>query len=514
MRALTRRAAAARAETSLLTRLWEAVGNLASAAVVLAVAAGVLSWLRERVVAAAAPAGGAGLPAAAATAAAAVLALAGLVLVLARLGPVSATPAAAAWWLPLPADRRGLLRGDLARTTAAVVGAALLLALPVALTVPPDPAVGTVAVGLGWAASVAAAAVGAAALLQTRGRGGGPAAAAGAVAVLAAGAAAAWGTAGALGLDPPVVPEVLAPPSWTLGAVAPPSWTLGAVAAAAAVLLVAAARGLDRLDAGRLRAHGVTAQFAAASFLSLDTRDLGRALSGRPREPRAGRRFRWVRGPRTAVVAGDLTGLARGRWQLGQLAVAVCVPVLVARTEGLGAIPVAVWTACVLGWSLAAVAAGRAGREAQAAPELDRLLPLSAAEAVRARAVVPLVLGTLVCGCTGLLLGVGTGGLGAWTLFGLASAPVWAAAALRGAYRPELDWAGPVMATPVGPVPVGVGATLVQGVDVGLVGSLPLLLALLQGVPAPALVAGQLGWSLLLAAGALALLAHRADAPA
>jgi len=272
-------------------------------------------------------------------------------------------------------------------------------------------------------------------------------------------------------------------------------------------------QGADRLDAGRLRASGVTAQFATASFLSLDTRDLGRALSSRPRRPRRSRRFRRVRGPVAALVAADLVALARGRWQLGQLAAAVAVPVLVARTAGLGGVPVAVWGACVVGWALAAIAAGHPGREAQAAPELDRLLPLGAPQVLRARAIVPLALTAVVCTATGLLLGLGTGSVAEWALLGLATAPGWAAASLRGAYRPEPDWAGPVMATPFGPTPVGVGATLVQGLDLGVAVSLPLLVALLRGAPTPGLVVGQLAWSLALGAGALAWLTRRPSGP-
>ena len=65
------------------------------------------------------------------------------------------------------------------------------------------------------------------------------------------------------------------------------------------------------------------------------------------------------------------------------------------------------------------------------------------------------------------------------------------------------------MATPFGPSPVGVGATLVQGLDLGIVSSLPLLVVLLRGAPTAGLVATQLAWSVALAAGALALLARR-----
>jgi hypothetical protein len=69
------------------------------------------------------------------------------------------------------------------------------------------------------------------------------------------------------------------------------------------------------------------------------------------------------------------------------------------------------------------------------------------------------------------------------------------------------------MATPFGPTPVGVGATLVQGLDLGVVVSLPLLVALLRGAPTPGLVVGQLAWSLALGAGALAWLTRRPSGP-
>jgi hypothetical protein len=168
---------------------------------------------------------------------------------------------------------------------------------------------------------------------------------------------------------------------------------------------------------------------------------------------------------------------------------------------------VAVWLACVLGWGLAAVATGHPARQAQAAPPLDRLLPLSAAGTVCARAVVPAAGLVLVCGLTGVLLAVAGGGT-ATALLCLATAPVWAAAALRAAYRPDIDWSGEVLATPVGPVPVGVGATLLNGVDAGVVGSLPLGAALLTGERTAGFAVAQLVWSLALGAGAVALLAR------
>jgi hypothetical protein len=61
----------------------------------------------------------------------------------------------------------------------------------------------------------------------------------------------------------------------------------------------------------------------------------------------------------------------------------------------------------------------------------------------------------------------------------------------------------------MGAVPAGVVGALVQSVDAGVVGSLPLAVALARGAPEPALVAGQLAWSLVVAAAALGWLTRR-----
>src|SRR5699024_7853123 len=59
--------------------------------------------------------------------------IAALTSLTARLGPVALPPARATWWLPLPVDRRGLLRpasllwSAVAAVTGAVLGAALAL---------------------------------------------------------------------------------------------------------------------------------------------------------------------------------------------------------------------------------------------------------------------------------------------------------------------------------------------------------------------------------------------------
>ncbi|WP_209308934.1 DUF6297 family protein, partial [Blastococcus sp. CT_GayMR16] len=283
------------------------------------------------------------------------------------------------------------------------------------------------------------------------------------------------------------------------------------LAVVAALLLVAADRGLGRLDAGSLRASGAAASFASASVFSLDTRDLGRALSAGPRRPRGrGRRLALVRRPWQAVAAADLLLLARSPWQCGQLVVATAVPVLAARTDGLDRLPAAATVGLLLGWLAAAVTVGHPSRFAHAAPAIDRLLPLSSGQVVAARCVAPVLVLTGVCGLSGLLVGLGSPDPLAWAALALGAVPAWTAAALRGAYRPELDWSGPVVATPMGVLPAGIVATLVQGADIGLVGTVPIVVVLLTGVdPSPVAIAVQFAWALALAAAALTHLGRR-----
>ena len=110
VRRYTRRATASRADASWTTRLGDLSSGLTSAAIAVAVCGGAVSGLREQI--AARPAvESAVLPGGLAACAAAIAVAAGLVALFARLGPVSATPGAAAWCLPLPVDRLGILRG-------------------------------------------------------------------------------------------------------------------------------------------------------------------------------------------------------------------------------------------------------------------------------------------------------------------------------------------------------------------------------------------------------------------
>jgi hypothetical protein len=501
VRRLVRRSTAQRVDTTLGQRLSDAWSTAASVAIGLAVLGGWLGTVRDDIVGQAVV-GGALLPGSVTAGVGLLIATAGLLALLDRLGPVSSSPAATAWLLPLPADRRGLLRSELGKVSGACALVVALLAVPATLAWSADPSLTGAAAGALGSAAVAVVLVAAVTLLQTRGVRGRVAPVAGGVAVLAAAAA----------MLLSVAPGLLEPLAGRGGQGSfDPGWLWPAVAGVAALaLLVAAERGLGRLDAGHLRALGATSGYATASVFSLDTRQLGRALApATARSPRRPRRFRGVRRPWQAVAAGDLTLLVRSRWQLGQLVVGAAVPVLVARTEGIGRLPAAVATGIFVGWFLGAVAAGHPGRQAQSIPAIDRLLPLSSAELVAARYLAPTAALVLVCGTSGALIGQGEGEP-MWIALALASVPAWAAAALRGAFRPEIDWSGPVVSTPMGVLPAGVVATFFQGFDVALAGVLPIAGALLLGAPPSAgLVLGQLIWASLLAAAVLAHLSRR-----
>src|SRR3954447_11994871 len=105
VRRVTRRATAARSETTLWTQLGDMVGTLTSITVGIAVAGGSLPSLRAHIAVFRQVDPGATLLGPSAAMVAAVLCLTGLLVVLDRLGPVSSTPPVASWWLPLPADR-------------------------------------------------------------------------------------------------------------------------------------------------------------------------------------------------------------------------------------------------------------------------------------------------------------------------------------------------------------------------------------------------------------------------
>ncbi|WP_143028727.1 DUF6297 family protein [Quadrisphaera sp. DSM 44207] len=422
-------------------------------------------------------------------------ALAGLA---ARLGPVSLSAPEAAWWLPLPADRRSLLRPAVLRwpAAAAVLGAPLGAATALALA--PAPGLRVLALSAVAGAGTASAVVLGLGLAQA-----GPTTArrARTAADVALGAV-------------PLAGVLLA----LAGAELPAPVEDGVLAAAAAAVLLAGvlAAVLDRRSClirdAALRERGSVTGQALEAVLSLDTRALGRALTERTQrsQRRTSASMPWLaRAPRAwrpalALITSDALLLARTPRHLVQLAATACLAVAAVAVAQPS--PWLTVGAVLVGAYAAALATADGARQAQVVPVLDALLPLGQHAVRRCRLVVPtLVLVGWSLVVFAAVAGRSPGG-GEWLLLGALAAPVWAAAAVRAAYRALPDFAGPLVSTPMGAVPPGAGAVLAQGPDLAVVGSVPVVVALLVASAPPLLLAAQ-------AALALAALAAVARPP-
>ncbi|MDR3068812.1 MAG: DUF6297 family protein [Cellulomonas sp.] len=392
--------------------------------------------------------------------------LATLVSLAGRLGPVGAGGAEAAWWLSLPVGRRSLLRSAARRLplVAAAVGVIVLALLDGGLL---DDPVGRVA-RAGVMGGLAAAAV-----------------------VLLMSVAQTFGASRRVGalvgdLMLVAVPVALGVAAWagvTPGRLPVPSWP---VLAGAAVVVVALAwvtdARLGRIRASSLRESGSVATQAVGAVVSMDSRELGRALSdgAAPAARPWVSRLRTARGPVSALVTADLVLLRRSVRHLVQVLLAMAVPVLATVVPQLSG-QVAVLIAVLIGGYGAASASAEGSRRAEMAPIVDRLLPLDPTTARRARMVVPGIVMTLWAVVVFVAIGTWLGDVPGWFVLGAAGVPAWAAAAVRAAYRPAPDWGATLVSTPFGAIPSGVGSVLARGPDVVVLGLLPTWIALVLG---------------------------------
>ncbi|MBD8079263.1 DUF6297 family protein [Cellulosimicrobium arenosum] len=392
----------------------------------------------------------------------------------ARLGPAGVGTAGVHWWLPTPADRHGLLVVSIGRATGG----------------------GVVAGAVGGAAAGLLAAAGPTGVL-TGALVGAPAA----VAVVALtglaqhrGSRAAVVVGDALVACVPVLGLALVATGWHLPVPAPsPTVTALVVALAvlAVVLVVVWWTRVDRLRLPVLAARSSGSDRLGAALLSVDPRDLGRALDAgaHPRRPLHGRTFRAVRGPRGALVAADAVLLVRTSSSWTQLLGVVALLVLAHQVPVLAAGPGLALVVALAGMRAAGLGAGGA-RHAEMVPALDASLPLSA-RAVRAvRLVVPAATGALalVAGIVPVALATGSAG---WLVLAALGGVGCGASAVRGALRPEPDWSGPLLATPMGALPVNAAAVARQGPDLLLLSLLPFTIAALLGAVTPVLVVVQ-----------------------
>lgn len=406
-----------------------------------------------------------------------VVGLAGVLLSLAgRLGPVGSAAAEATWWLGLPVDRRGLLRPSARRLPllAAVVGAVAVGVLDGGLL--GDHHGGQVVVASLAAALGSAALVLAASLTQTFDVRRGATSLVGDLVLAAAPVLAVLGVV--LGWHPAGLPAI-------------PLWSVAALALAVAALAVVVDRRLDDIPSRSLRVSGSVASQAAGAVVSMDSRELGRALTDSAAAPRRRRsaRFGLVRGPVSALISADATVLVRSVRHLVQIVVAALVPVLVGVVPQLaGRLGFAI--ALVVAGSVAMTATGEGARRGEMAPVLDRLLPLAAREVRRLRMVVPGIVMLAWSLVAFGAVGAWAGDLTSWLTLGVVSTPVWAGAAVRAAYRPAPDWGGALVSTPMGALPAGVTMVLARGPDVVVLGLVPVLIAVALGhIPSAVVIA-------------------------
>lgn len=399
-----------------------------------------------------------------------------------RLGPVGAEGAQAAWWLPLPVDRRGLLRPAAVRgpVAAALAGAAVVVVLEAGLLARTGGEL--LRAGLTGAA-VAAVVVLVAAVAQTRGVPRRRTALAGDVLLVAA----------------PVLAVVALVSGRAPAALPSPSWVVVlAGAAVAGGLAVLVDRRLGSLPSRSLREGGSVATQAVGAVVSLDSRELGRALSGgvAAGTRRRTARLLTARGPATALVTADLVALRRSLRHVVQVVVAAGLPVLVTVVPQLAS-TVGVLVAVLLGGWMAASAAADGARWAEMAPVLDRLLPLGDRAVRRLRMVVPLLVALVWSLVAFTAVGRWAGATQDWVLLALVAAPVWAAAAVRAAYRPAPRWDKPLVATPAGALPTGVLQVIARGPDLVAFCLLPLWISIGLGVVTSLAVTAQVWLSVI-----------------
>jgi uncharacterized protein DUF6297 len=448
-------------------------------------------------------------------------AAAGLLMLAQALGPLVLSPADAAWLVLTPLDRREVLRrpAAVAAVIGIIAGAVLgVLALAMAgpfLRLPAGagshrvPWTWLVLAAVGGAGFFTAAML-AGVLAQPWPRWRARLRFAGAVVAVAA-------TAGAVAGE-----------RWNVVSRAVTDWfaglngeTFGLIAVVGVAFAVVAAllvrRMLPRFPAGVIRAGSARAGrvLLAATFLNVplltwiaeDSHWRGRRLGSRrwPQVALVSRLGPAVLGPALVLAWADWRRLGRRPALLVAVAVSTLAPALAG----------AAFTGHAHAWAVAAVlltGAMAAGTQGTAAlrrdandPALRRLLGVDAGAALRARAVLPVLLSAAWLTLALALLAL-TGELpGAlWPVLGLAAGPGLAAAALRIARTAPLNPADPGPDTPAGPAPPWL-VTRAGSVLLGSAGAYPALRAVFAGQVHGGTVVAQVAVSAIVLGGYLML---------
>ncbi|WP_326641264.1 DUF6297 family protein [Streptosporangium sp. NBC_01755] len=373
--------------------------------------------------------------------------LAGLLMLLAWVGPVVASPADMRWLILSPLNRRRVLaRNALVLLASLTVAGLALSSLGTAVFGRPQDVIACVSLGV----SVAIAAGSAAVLLQ------------------AAEARYDWLRLTVILLAVVVGLLILLRPALPGLPIALIAYSAPVVAA---FLAWHAWQALSSFPSRALLNTSIRMGTLVAASFNLEPAVLTSIAEQRFWRSKRLRSRAWPVTGRLAMVRSDARMLSRRPGRLAVLAALISLPVLVRFAGGTTGLAMIV---LFCGGLAAATTAAAGARWDVQHPELARLFTMKWSAA---RAVMPAVFAFLWVSLAFVLLSI-AGFMPIWScLYGLAMAPGLAAGALRMAQRGAINHAMPVIDLGSGGIPTGPVLWAITGIDLAALGSTPLLLA-------------------------------------
>ena len=374
-----------------------------------------------------------------------------------KLGPMTVSGAESTWWLTLPVDRRPMVLPPFLRKVALTAAGSAIMYLPFSMVtaidrVPVEHVFAALTFGGAGAIAVVLGAVQQLGLLGPR-------------------LGKATTAAAVLGCS--LLPAL----SWS-------PWPTALVGLAAVGLLALVAPRSGRVRGEELVRGGAVAGHAGASLFMMDANEVLRALSGGRQRVDGGRAARFyarrTHGPLRALIRADAVAFVRLNPPLMPpiLWLAACIAVLLVE----GGLPEFVQLAViVIAGCATASGLGTVARKTALVPELDAVLPLHPALVRTSRTLMPcLAMSVWMAVLSGLLVLLGAAD--PWlVLLGALAGVGMGAGTLRAATRTPPDWTAPPVETPFGPVPRAQLGSLLRGLDVTILATIPLLVALYLG---------------------------------
>ncbi len=393
-----------------------------------------------------------------------VAALAVVVVLGRRMGPLGVGSPESTWWLPLPVDRRPMVWKPFGKRLAAVGLGGGVLYLPFTVLTELDRDVAGHLLAALTFGVLAAAALAFSAIMQ--------------VGVPSRGL---------------VLPSLVLLAGAVATVLAPSVWVLIPATALVGLSIRFLGPRAGTVPGAELARAGAVSGHAGASLFFLDPNELLRALGdGNRTAPSRARRFylRPARGAAAALVRADVVAFLRlHRTPTTAVAwLAACAAVMLVD----GGLPVlAQLGILVVAGCAAASSFGAVARKAVLVPELNGLVPVGPIAVRSSRALMPAVVMALWMALLGALLTL-LGAAGPLLILLAALAGIgMGAGSVRGATRPPTDWTLPPVETPFGPVPRAQLASLLRGIDVTMLSMMPVILSLYLGAVALPILAVQ-----------------------